>query len=411
MGLNVTAQTIWTAGIKVLDQATFDPTSNPGNFNSPCVIYDSGIYKMWYTRESGKNATKFSMIAYATSTDCITWNLIDTSVIHPAATPGVFDENDAGQCTVFRDGDSLKMWYWGQDDNGSVGAIGYAKSIDGRHWTKVPGAGVEGSIFSGPAQDSLAIMAPNVMKDGSTYKMWHSGMYYNFVTGDIYMRIVYATSPNGTTWTKVNGSGKYNSIIDIGPKGKFDEAWAYFPYVLKTATGYEMWYSGKDSLPKPTLGNPGIGYATSIDGITWTRYNGSGPKGSLFTGGTPCVIKEGNKYKMWYSGLGGIYFATSTSAVSINDLTLNNKTTILSQVYPNPFSTSTLISYNLSENSLVTMKIFDFLGNEVKTLVNSFQCIGHYTVNFEDNNLKPGIYLCQLQADNRTEFVKLLFVK
>jgi len=411
MSFYVNAQTTWSAGTKVIDQATFDVTCNANQLNSPCVIKDGSIYRMWYTREIGKSPNTFNMIAYATSTDGITWTLVDTSVIKPSGTNNVFDQDDAGQCTVIKDGDSLKMWYWGQDNNGNIGSIGYAKSIDGKNWTKISGSDDEGSVFAGPTSDSMVLLSPNIMKDGNTYKMWHSGMNLNMTTFNIIFRINYATSTNGTNWTKVNGLGKFNSIIDIGAKGKFDEAWVYFPCVLKTAIGYEMWYGGKDSVYKPNIGNSAIGYATSADGITWTRYNGTGPKGSLFLGGTPCVIKEGNTYKMWYSGLGGIYYATSTMATAINDLTLNNNTRMLSQVYPNPFSSSTLISYNLSENSFVTLKIFDLLGNEVKTLVNSSQFIGHYSVNYEGDNLKPGLYLCQLKTEKLTEIVKLMYVK
>jgi hypothetical protein len=409
LSFKTAAQTTWLTGVKVINKVTFDPTCTNG-LNAPCVIKDSGLYKMWYTREIGTGASKFNMIGFATSSDGMSWTLIDTAVIYPAETTVIFDKDDAGQCSVIRDGDTLYMWYWGQDDKGSIGAIGYAKSIDGRHWTKVPGSGVEGSIFSGPVQDSLALLSPYVLKDGSTYKMWHTGMHFDFANGNITFRMCYATSPDRKNWTKVNGSGKYNSIIDLGATGKFDESWVFFPCVLKTVNGFEMWYSGKDTIPKPNLGNNAIGYATSTDGISWTRFNGSGPKGSLFAGGTPSVIKEGNTYKMWYSGQGGIYYTTST-VTAINESNLKQSNIGLERVYPNPFNSKINIDYNVATNSHVTLKIFDVVGNQVAELVNQVMEPEHYSLTYIAENLCPGVYWCQFTSGSKSDVMKLLFVQ
>jgi hypothetical protein len=75
----------------------------------------------------------------------------------------------------------------------------------------------------------------------------------------------------------------------------------------------------------------------------------------------------------------------------------------LYQNYPNPFNPSTIISYTLPEVSRVTLKIYDMLGREVKTLINNEQPAGAYRVNWNgDNNfgskVASGIYIYRIEA-------------
>lgn len=67
--------------------------------------------------------------------------------------------------------------------------------------------------------------------------------------------------------------------------------------------------------------------------------------------------------------------------------------------FPNPFNPETVISYQLSENSFVIIKIFDTLGKEIATLVNEAQPFGHYSTCFNAaNNLPSGVYYYQLSS-------------
>ena len=85
----------------------------------------------------------------------------------------------------------------------------------------------------------------------------------------------------------------------------------------------------------------------------------------------------------------------------------------LSQNYPNPFNPSTIISYNLAESGFVSLRIFDVMGNEVCTLVNSEQSAGTYDVQFSTSNLKlsSGTYFYRLQAGNYIETKKMILIK
>ena len=91
---------------------------------------------------------------------------------------------------------------------------------------------------------------------------------------------------------------------------------------------------------------------------------------------------------------------------------------ILYQNYPNPFNPGTIIRYELPINSLVSIKIFDILGREVKTLVNEFKSAGRYEVEFDGSNYASGVYFYQLkalhtgrQAGDYTRTLKMALIK
>jgi hypothetical protein len=72
----------------------------------------------------------------------------------------------------------------------------------------------------------------------------------------------------------------------------------------------------------------------------------------------------------------------------------------LSQNYPNPFNPSTSISYQLPSDAFVTLKIFNVLGNEVRTLTNGFTQAGSHQVQFNAQGLSSGVYFYTIQASS-----------
>lgn len=83
----------------------------------------------------------------------------------------------------------------------------------------------------------------------------------------------------------------------------------------------------------------------------------------------------------------------------------------LSQNYPNPFNPSTTIKYSIAKGGLVTLKVFDTLGNEVKTLVNENKQSGIYNADFNGSNLSSGVYFYQLKSANFMSTKKLMLTK
>ncbi len=83
----------------------------------------------------------------------------------------------------------------------------------------------------------------------------------------------------------------------------------------------------------------------------------------------------------------------------------------LFQNYPNPFNPTTVISYQLSAVSKVTLIIYDVLGREVAILVNGVRQPGNYAVEFNGTNLASGVYFCRLQAGDYKKIMKMILLK
>jgi len=83
----------------------------------------------------------------------------------------------------------------------------------------------------------------------------------------------------------------------------------------------------------------------------------------------------------------------------------------LGQNYPNPFNPSTRIQYDLPKNSVVTLKVYNLLGQEVATLVNGKETAGTHIAVFDASKFTTGVYFYRITADNFTSTKKMILVK
>jgi hypothetical protein len=290
--------------------------------DAPCPGIEDGdtCYRMWYV---GNDEDEVRRIGYATSPDGVEWTRVpggasDGSILEPGA-EGAFDSDGASAPTVILDGDVFKMWYTGIGPDESIQGVGLATSTDGITWQKVPGPAEGGAVLRESDEsgtfDRSQVITSVVLKDVATaevpcsgvaagspcYKMWYEGV--DTSDGYIY-RVGYATSPDGVAWTKVPGADPTNAVLGLGAKGAFDDAGVGVPNVIKDGALYRMWYEA--------FGNPTyvIGYASSPDGVTWTRADDLAPalRGADDPAGydpddvwTATVAREGSSYRMWYT--------------------------------------------------------------------------------------------------------------
>ena len=83
----------------------------------------------------------------------------------------------------------------------------------------------------------------------------------------------------------------------------------------------------------------------------------------------------------------------------------------LEQNYPNPFNPVTTISFTVPEPGNVKLKVFDLLGQEVKTVVNEYKEAGAYSVSFDASNLNSGMYIYKIEYGSFTQTRKMTLLK
>lgn len=79
--------------------------------------------------------------------------------------------------------------------------------------------------------------------------------------------------------------------------------------------------------------------------------------------------------------------------------------------YPNPFNPQTIISYSVPVQGKVTLKIYDVLGREIRTLFNGPRAAGNYSVMFDASGLSSGVYFYRLSAGEFSVTKKMMFLK
>lgn len=152
--------------------------------------------------------------------------------------------------------------------------------------------------------DFYAISDCWVIADSGKYKLWYTAGGAVYPDTVLHNSIGYATSADGITWKKYAG----NPVMDISKNG-WDSLGVETVSVIidreaPPASRYKMWYAGQTENEYRYQ----IGYATSADGLSWTKH----PSPVLRVGNAqswdncflegPSVLKEGNVYKMWYAG-------------------------------------------------------------------------------------------------------------
>jgi hypothetical protein len=209
---------------------------------------------------------------------------------------------------------------------------------------------------------------------------------------------VHCSSDAGISWTEI-----------------FNSSWIYIKKVIYDPITSTVFIAGSDDI---VHGNAMLFYSRDL-GNTWI---------SLPLGIADPIIDLDIDESGW------IYFATPDSGVfrfnpvvvQIESESQNFMTDdfLLLQNYPNPFNPRTVISWQVSspapggDGQLVTgnqvdLKIFDLLGQKVRTLIDEWQKPGFYSViwdglNDTGNPVSSGIYFCQLRSGNLSKVTKMI---
>lgn len=199
---------------------------------------------------------------------------------------------------------------------------------------------------------------------------------------------------SNTTWMKNFLSDTYTNPVDTNDWYAFMDSLNYDETFMQTAFNlmaeYEFVHACYAGLHQ---------YGTDLSQQIFSTC-------ALLTNKT-CLTTSPNKpFYYLYKNL--VTDDTTTSV--FND---RNQTTIfeLSQNYPNPFNPSTEINYSISEAGVVSIKIYNMLGEIVTVLINEYHYPGKYKVLFDADNLSSGIYFYQLTQGEVSKTRKMLFLR
>ena len=197
---------------------------------------------------------------------------------------------------ILFENNTLKLWFTGNAKVGGRWSIGYASSPNGiTNWTFEP------NFILGPSGSwEYDINFPFVINDNSLYKMWYNTGQINWLSGPDRFRIGYATASNTTSWIK-NSHVLFGGDINSWDAGGSDRGFS----VIKKDNIFHLWYTATNKNNLATNPYWRIGYATSSDGINWTKHptNPVIQKTETWEYNNmmyPNVLYEGGKFKMWY---------------------------------------------------------------------------------------------------------------
>lgn len=203
---------------------------------------------------------------------------------------------------------------------------------------------------------------------------------------------VYALAINGNKAFAGTGSGIYRSI---------DSGYSW----TQTSINNELIYSLAVQGSNIFAGSETNGvYFSNNDGLNWVQVNDGLGNIGVFS------LYIFNNYIYAGASVNGVYRRQLSELVGISGNEILPEYS-LSQNYPNPFNPVTKINYNIPKQGLVTLKIYNILGKEVKTLVNEVKSAGNYDVNFEGSEFSSGIYFYRLESNGFSNTKSMMLLK
>jgi predicted GH43/DUF377 family glycosyl hydrolase len=246
------------------------------SIHDPSVVFYDGLYYMFYGGDH--QGWTGAAIGYATSSDGLVWEKYPGNPVLEADGTG-FDSTAIVNAHVTVEGDTWVLYYLGQVSYGFMPTSGIGRATapsPSGPWTReedpvlTPGSTGE--------WDNGGVSVTSVIATNEGYTMYYMGGPLLSLRD---VGIGMATSPDGITWAKYDDPttteppyAESDPVLQSSHEG-WDSVSILGGGVLRTADGWEMFYSGKGKLEGETQIAARIGYATSDDGIHWTKYEGN----------------------------------------------------------------------------------------------------------------------------------------
>ena len=218
----------------------------------------------------------------------------------------------------------------------------------------------------------------------------------------------------------VDGGGNYDLTLETA----YEPSAQLWTYTTLTQTDFNSQrFGGSQRLPN---GNTLICNAdsgeffevTPTDEIVWKYQNPVDGDNILNQGDQPVgnlQVFRCYKYPLDYSAFDGKNM-TPGEPLRVNDDASEITKFKLYDNYPNPFNPTTTIEFAIFERDIVTVTVFDLLGNKVKTLVSTIMEPGIKSVNWDSKNssdriVSSGVYFYSIQAGDFIQTKKMMFVR
>lgn len=368
------------------------------NFTYPSLVASDigGVIALWsgYTGSflSPGNYRLYSQKFTAAGTVAWTDTVYSLGRVSGFFTPKIFSDNEGGA-----------LYVWQDDRNSTNLQTSYVQHISAGGFKGLTENGIAISTMAGVNMFDASACYDST--SGFTYVVWKqsNSLQSQF---QIYGQ---AISPfNIRTWTD---NGKM--FADLATSSAINQlCFVRNGYIVFTYN--EALFGSNNNLVKA--------FATDVTGnVLW----GSTPI-SVASSVTPksrltAALDNNSMLKVAWSdersGPGGIYAQNVNSNGSLGLTEIQTISTgipdafTLSQNYPNPFNPVTMINYTITGSELVSLKVFDILGNEIAVLVNQRQSPGSYRVSFEGGSVPSGIYFYKIKAGNFTDTKRMMLIK
>ncbi len=240
---------------------------------------------------------------------------------------------------------------------------------------------------------------PNIMYVGDGTTGSGAGELLKSTNGGINWTSIHTVSGSEIPMISVNYAEPdlaYHTCWSSGGLWKTTNEWGSYAMVTPTGSAWGTDIAKDDPTAVAFVIYGSTAYTSTDAGTNFTASNtGSSPNaGVLFYDKGTLFSQQGSGvYKMK-----AIYSVITANTPVSSEIPVKFS---LSQNYPNPFNPSTKIEYNVSRASNIQIKVYDILGNEVSSVVNSFLSPGKYNTAFDASNLSSGIYFYSMFSDGR----------
>jgi protocatechuate 3,4-dioxygenase beta subunit len=183
-----------------------------------------------------------------------------------------------------------------------------------------------------------------------------------------------------------------------GPDGSFDVRFASQKYAALHSSSLTSPVVFPVQIRSAAAGSLTISWSVRNSSV---RYNLADVNGKLLTSSP---MTGSSSMKVASSTLTGLQLIASASGLP--------KEYALHQNYPNPFNPSTTIAFDLPATAVVSLKVYNILGQEVSTILDGVRFEGgEHTTRFDASELPSGMYFYQLRAGSFTATKKLVLIK